>query len=79
MKINLGVVDTDDLPDNVIVIVRSQGRRSWVILRKGQRTDRPPEPHKTLVKAIGYALQPSAGPTTLIVREFDKAHGEPAR
>ena len=69
MKIDLHV-DTDDLPADVIVIEPSEGRQGWVIRRRGQRTDRPPEVHRRLGDAINYAGQRPAEPCTLIVREF---------
>ena len=69
MKIDLQV-DTDDLPDDVVVIERSQGRPGWVIRRRGQQTDRPPEVYEPLERAIRFVRQGLAGPCTLIVREF---------
>ena len=70
MKLDLHV-DTDDLPNDVIVIERSKGPQGWVIRRKGERTDRPPEVHRRLDLAIVYAGQrPAREPRTLIVREF---------
>jgi len=77
MKIDLHV-DTDTLPDDVIVIERSKGPQGWVIRRKGQRTDRPPEVHRRLDLAIVYAGQgPASGPCTLIVCQFSEASRQP--
>ncbi len=71
MKIDLHV-DTDDLPDDVIVIERAQGRPGWVIRRRSQRPNQPPDVYARLGGAIEFVGQRPTGPCTLIVLEFNK-------